>query len=73
MSDNVNNPQHYNHGRFECLDVIEDVVGAEGFKEYLRGNIFKYLWRYQYKNGIEDLKKARFYLDRLIGSLDKEE
>jgi len=36
------------------------------FKGYLKGNIFKYVWRYEYKNGVEDLRKAKWYLERLI-------
>ena len=38
----------------------------EGFEYYLQGNIMKYLWRYRYKNGVEDLKKALWYLNKLI-------
>ena len=63
--DNVNHPPHYNQAGIECLDAIEAATG-DGFEHYLQGNILKYLWRYRYKNGIEDLKKARFYLDKLI-------
>ena len=63
--DNVNPPPHYNQAGIECLDAIEAATG-DGFEHYLQGNILKYLWRYRYKNGIEDLKKARFYLDKLI-------
>ena len=63
--DNVNHPPHYNQAGIECLDAIEAATG-EGFEHYLQGNILKYLWRYRYKNGIEDLKKAQFYLDRLV-------
>ena len=61
----VDNPPHYNQAGIECLDAIEAATG-DGFEHYLQGNILKYLWRYRYKNGIEDLKKARFYLDKLI-------
>ena len=63
--DNVNHPPHYNQAGIECLDAIEAATG-EGFEHYLQGNILKYLWRYRYKNGIEDLKKAQFYLNKLI-------
>ncbi len=65
-TDNVNNPVHYNKSGIECIDAIEAATG-EGFEFYLQGNILKYLWRYRYKNGVEDLKKARWYLDKLIG------
>ena len=49
----------------ECIDAIRAALGV-GFKEYLQGNILKYIWRHKYKNGVEDLNKARWYLDRLI-------
>lgn len=63
--DVVNNPKHYNQSGVECIDAIEACTD-EGFEYYLQGNILKYIWRYRYKNGVEDLKKARWYLDKLI-------
>lgn len=64
--DVVNHPLHYNQsGIVECIDAIEAVTG-EGFEHYLQGNIMKYLWRYRYKNGVEDLKKAQWYLNKMI-------
>ena len=65
--DNVNPPPHYNQAGIECLDAIAAATG-DGFQYYLQGNILKYLWRYRYKNGIEDLKKAQFYLNKLIAT-----
>ena len=65
LVDNVNNPSQYNKAGIECLDAIAAATD-NGYEYYLQGNIIKYLWRYRYKNGIEDLKKAQFYLDRLI-------
>jgi len=65
QSDMVNHPPHYNQAGIECIDAIEAATD-EGFEYYLQGNILKYLWRYRYKNGIEDLKKAQFYLNKLI-------
>ena len=65
LVDNFNNPSHYNQAGIECLDAIAAAT-SDGYEYYLQGNIIKYLWRYRYKNGIEDLKKAQFYLDRLI-------
>ena len=44
----------------------------EGFEPYLQGNIMKYLWRYKYKNGVEDLKKAQWYLDKLISISERD-
>jgi len=63
--DMVNHPPHYNQYGVECIDAIRAATG-EGFEYYLQGNIMKYLWRYRYKNGIEDLKKANWYLELLI-------
>lgn len=65
--DAVNSPNHYTQGRFEVIDVIEDaVVGADPFEAVCQANIIKYTLRYRHKNGVEDLKKARWYLDKLI-------
>ena len=64
--DNVNNPSHYNTGDIECIDGIRASMTEEAFKGYLKGNTEKYIWRYSYKNGLEDLEKARWYLDYLI-------
>jgi|TARA_E500000318_G_scaffold107614_1_gene117178 hypothetical protein len=63
--DNVNHPPHYNQAGIECLDAIAAATG-DGYEYYLQGNILKYLWRYRYKNGTEDLKKAQFYLNKLV-------
>ena len=59
------NPSHYKQGSIECIEAIKAALGG-GFIAYLWGNILKYLWRWPKKNGIEDLKNARWYLDRLI-------
>lgn len=64
MTDPIN-PDHYRNGDIECIDAIKAALGS-GFNSYLRGNILKYVWRYMDKGGIEDLKKARWYLNRLI-------
>ena len=68
--DNVNNPVHYNQAGIECIDAIEAALD-EGFEYYLQGNIMKYLWRYRYKNGAEDLKKAEWYNKKLIELKEK--
>lgn len=65
---NVNHPKHYNFGKIEVIDAIED--WGCGFHD---GNVVKYVARYKYKNGLEDLKKARWYLDRLIEIISNEE
>jgi hypothetical protein len=63
--DMVNHPPHYNTYGVECIDALRAATG-EGFEYYLQGNVMKYLWRYRYKNGVEDLKKANWYLELLI-------
>jgi hypothetical protein len=67
--DTVNNPKHYNQSGVECIKAIEAATG-DGFEFYLQGNILKYLWRYGYKNGLEDLKKAQWYLNKLIERIE---
>jgi|SRR5699024_1958840 len=68
MSDAINSPNHYNSGDIETIDYIQDKLTVEQFEGYLVGNIMKYVSRYRHKNGMEDLKKARWHLDRLIGN-----
>lgn len=65
--DNINNPQHYTNGSIECIDAMQAMLSHDEFIGYLRGNIFKYQWRYKHKNGLEDLEKAKWYQERLIG------
>ena len=65
-TDAVERPGHYRQGGIECIDAIRASLGPEGFKDYCQGNAQKYLWRWRHKNGTEDLKKARVYLDWLI-------
>ena len=63
--DMVNHPPHYNKAGIETIEAIKAMTD-DGFEYYLQGNIMKYLWRYRYKNGVEDLKKAQWYLNELI-------
>ena len=63
--DMVKRPPHYNKSGIECITAISAAT-SDGFEYNLQGNIIKYVWRYPYKNGVEDLKKARWYLDKLI-------
>ena len=66
--DVVNSPPHYKTGGIEAIEGIEASMPPEAYAGYLKGNIMKYMWRYERKGKpIEDLKKARWYLDRLIG------
>lgn len=65
--DPVKHPNHYCYGKFECVEVIQELTaGASGPEGFLLGNVIKYLWRYRRKNGAEDLKKARRYIEMLI-------
>lgn len=70
--DVVNHPVHYNTGKIEVISIIEDQLTADEFRGYIKGNILKYITRERHKNGLEDLKKARWYLDRLIKKMEKE-
>ena len=65
--DPVNNPSHYASGGIECIEAIKASMSREAFLGYLKGNVQKYMWRYEKKaNPVEDLKKARWYQERLI-------
>lgn len=71
MTDMVNHPSHYAAGSIECIEAIEASMTKEAFCGYLKGNAQKYYWRYEKKiNPVEDLKKARWYTDRLIEVLE---
>ena len=59
-------PDHYKSGGIECIDAIRAQLSTEALSGYYRGNIVKYLWRYRYKNKIEDLMKAEVYLGWLM-------
>lgn len=61
---------YYNQNNMECYDAIEGMIGKKGLEDFCRGNILKYVWRYKDKNGVEDLKKAKAYLDKLISIQD---
>lgn len=74
MSDKVNHPSHYTAGKVECIDGIEaSCVGLSGFEGYCTGSTLKYLWRWKHKSGLEDLRKARWFLDRLIQHVEEKE
>ena len=68
VRDTVNHPPHYNNGGMECIDYIRQQLGDE-FSSYCQGNVIKYLHRWRYKNGIEDLRKAEWYLNAMIKSI----
>ena len=70
---NAINPAHYQKGGVECIEAIEASMSKEAFKGFLKGNCIKYIYRYENKNGAEDLKKAEWYLLRLIALREDEE
>ena len=70
--DMVNSPAHYTQGDIECIDAIAEVVkDLDGMDAMCTGNAIKYLWRWKHKNGVEDLKKAQWYLQRMIDNYEK--
>lgn len=74
MNDNVNSPKHYTQGDIECIEAIKAAtVGKAGIEAFCVGNAIKYLWRYENKNGLEDVKKAAFYVNRLISEIEAKE
>lgn len=71
QGDPVNSPSHYNSKGVEAIDAIEASMSDEEFQGYCKGNAMKYMWRYKYKGKpVEDLKKAQWYLNKLIASLE---
>lgn len=70
--DAVNSPPHYKTGGIEAIEGIEASMAPEAYAGYLKGSVTKYLWRYEKKGKpLEDLKKARWFLDRLIAAQEK--
>ena len=71
MIDNVNHPSHYCQGGIECIDALKAAtVGKIGIEAVCVANVIKYLWRYEEKNGLEDVKKAQWYLERLVKEIE---
>ena len=70
--DMVNHPKHYNQGGIECIDALKAAtVGKRGIEAVCVANVIKYLWRYEEKNGIEDVRKAKWYVERLLKELEE--
>lgn len=65
-ADNVNHPAHYETGKFECIDVMIETQGVEAVKAFCVCNAFKYIYRHNNKNGVEDVKKALWYLNKYV-------
>lgn len=62
----VDHPSHYNQGKYECIDVMVETFGKDAAKSFCLLNAFKYVWRTGEKNGIEDIKKAVWYLEKYL-------
>lgn len=73
MNDVVNHPTHYETGKFECIDVMEETQGKEAVMDFCVCNAMKYLYRHKRKNGIEDIKKAKWYIEKYIELAEKDE
>ena len=66
VNDNVNHPSHYETGSFECIDVMLETQGKEAVKNFCLCNAFKYIYRHNNKNDLEDIQKAKWYIDKYI-------
>ena len=70
--DMVNHPKHYTQGSIECIDALKAAtVGKRGIEAVCVANVIKYLWRYEEKDGIEDVRKAKWYIERLLKELEE--
>lgn len=66
MNDKIN-PSHYKQGKIECIDAIEAATAEKkGLQAICAANVIKYIWRCEQKNGLEDLEKAKWYLNKMI-------
>ena len=72
MTDNVNHPSHYAQepDGMECIEAIRGMLGSKGYRDYCRGNVLKYIWRYEDKGIEQDLLKARKYIDFMIEEVE---
>ena len=73
MAGNVNHPSHYETGKFECIEVMQEVFGTEAVQNFCVCNAFKYLYRHRRKNGKEDIEKARWYINKYLELEEKDE
>lgn len=73
MTDNIN-PNHYRQGEIECIDALKAAtINKTGIEAVCTANTIKYLWRYEAKNGLEDVRKAQWYINRLVSELEKKQ
>lgn len=71
IGERIDHPEHYQRGGKETIYAIRDALSHEAFCGFIAGNIVKYVARFQYKGGIEDLQKAQWYIDFLISEIQK--
>lgn len=71
MTDNVNHPEHYT-GKYECIDVMIETQGIDAVLDFCICNAFKYIYRHKRKNGIEDIRKAQWYIGKYIEIVEKD-
>lgn len=69
----INHPSRYAGGKYECIDIMLDVFGEEAVKDFCLLNAFKYIWRQEKKGGVQDVKKAVWYLNKYIELSDSHE
>jgi len=69
----VNKPAHYNQGEVECIEAIKSAtVNKKGIEAVCVANVIKYLWRYEDKGGVQDIEKAKWYLNKLLSEKVKD-
>ena len=66
LNDLINHPNHYCTGKFECIEVMIEALGEEAVMDFCICNAFKYIYRHNHKNGNEDIKKAKWYLEKYL-------
>jgi len=71
VSDQVNHPSHYESGKFECIEVMEEALGYDAVRDFCICNTFKYIYRHKRKNGYEDIKKAQWYINKYVDMTEK--
>lgn len=72
MSNNNINPNHYKNGKMDAIDIMKASLTNEEFKGFCKGLIIKYIYRADHKNGLEDYKKAQWYMNKLVEVLENE-
>lgn len=69
--DIINHPSHYQTGKYDCIEVMEEALGKEAVKDFCLCNAFKYIYRHKRKNGLEDIKKAQYYINKYVEMEEK--